>query len=320
MGVLYGGLSAERAISLKSAAAVLAALRRLRLPAAGIEVGPRAAEKILRARVGVAFLAAHGSLGEDGCLQGLLEILGVPYTGSGVLASALAMHKPTAKRLFQSAGLPTPRGFVVRAGEAAPSPSFRRPWVVKPASQGSAIGIGIVRRPSQWKPALRRAFAVEPEVLAERLVPGTEVTVAVLDGRALPVVEIVPRHAFYDYHSKYAKGGSRHIVPARLAASVQAEAARLAVRACEALGCRHFARVDLIVPSAGRPQILEVNTLPGLTAVSLFPDAARAAGMGFDDLILEMLSLALRDACAARGRKAGTAVRGASPRSSAPGL
>ncbi len=276
-------------------------LRRMRIPHAVIDVTRRVSEQLRRARIDVAFLAMHGPYGEDGTLQGALEMMGLPYTGSGVLASATAMHKPTAKRLFQSAGLPTPPWKIVGAGERNPKIPFSGPWVVKPASQGSAIGITIVRRKSEWQKALRAAARLEKEVLVEKFVPGTEVTVAVLDQRCLPVIEIVPKHRYYDFYSKYAAGGSRHIIPARLPRAVLKKVSELSLAAFRTLGCRHLARVDLIVPGQGRPQILEVNTLPGLTNTSLFPDAARATGMDFNHLILEMLRMSLRDA----GRKTG---------------
>lgn len=301
LAVLYGGWSAERPISLKSGAAVRGALKRLGLPHAGIDVRPDVAQELRRRRVDLAFLAVHGPFGEDGALQGLLDVLGVPYTGSGVRASALAMHKPSAKQIFDSCGLPTPDWFCVRRGEKRATPSLKTPWVVKPASQGSALGVSVVRRASQWGPALRRALALDSEALVERFAPGTEITVAVLDGRALPVVEIVPKHAFYDFYSKYAKGGSRHLVPARLPAAMLRRASELAVKAFHALGCRHFARVDFMAPRRGAPALLEVNTLPGMTATSLFPDAARAAGLGFDELVLTLLSLALADAESSKG-------------------
>lgn len=293
VGVLYGGWSAERAISLKSGAAVMAALKRLGVPHVGIDVTPRVAEKVHAAGVDVAFLAVHGPYGEDGRLQGLLDMIGVPYTGSGVRASAVAMHKPSAKRLFQTAGLPTPDWFCLRAGGPARTPSFRHAWVVKPASQGSALGVYVVNRASQWASAVRGAFRLEDEILAERFIAGTEVTVAVLDGRPLPVIEIVPKHAFYDFYSKYAKGGSRHLVPARVPERTAQAVSDLAAAAYGVLGCRHFARVDIMVSRSGAPYILEVNTLPGLTDVSLFPDEARAAGMGFDPLIAQLLFLAI---------------------------
>lgn len=294
VAVLYGGWSAERAISLKSGAAVRRALTRLGIPHAAIDVTPRLAEELRRKKVNLAFLALHGPFGEDGGAQAVLEMLKIPYTGSGVLASAACMHKPTAKKLMRAEGLPVADGFSVRDARAAfPHESpMPLPWVVKPASQGSAIGVTFVRSRDDWAGALKAALKTDDEALVERAVDGTEITVGVLDGRALPVVEIVPAHAFYDFHSKYAPGGSRHIVPARLPDAVAAEAQRVSLAAFKALGCRHFARVDLIVDRAGKPWILELNTLPGLTDVSLLPDAAKAAGLAFDDLIREMLRMA----------------------------
>lgn len=296
IAVLCGGWSAERAISLKSGAAVRAALKRMGLAHKAVDVSPRLTEDLRRHKTDLAFLAVHGPFGEDGRLQGLLDMMGVAYTGSGTLASAVCMHKPTAKTVFQSKGLPTPAGFTV-TDAAAPFPTDRPmplPWVVKPASQGSAIGVSFVASAQEWPAALKAALKTDAEALVEEAVHGTEITVGILGDRALPVVEIVPKHAFYDFYSKYAKGGSRHLVPARLPENVQAEAARLSLAAFRAAGCRHFGRVDLIVDRAGKPWILEINTLPGMTDVSLLPDAARAAGLDFDGLVLEILSLAVK--------------------------
>jgi len=300
VGVLYGGWSAERKISLKSGGAVLKALKRQGVPHVGIDVTPDVAAQVRRAKIDVAFLAVHGPFGEDGRLQGLLDILNVPYTGSGVLASALAMHKPSAKRVFTAAGLPTPEWRVVSSKARDPLPSLNHAWVVKPASQGSALGVSVVRRPAEWAPALKAALSLDTEALIERRIAGPEITVGILNGKALPVVEIVPKHVFYDFYSKYAKGGSRHLIPARLPAKTQARAQELAVAAYDALGCRHMGRVDFMVSKDGRPWILEVNTLPGLTDVSLLPDAARAAGLDFDRLVLTLLSLAVKDGGAGR--------------------
>jgi D-alanine-D-alanine ligase len=295
VGVLMGGWSEERAISLKSGAAVCRALRRLRIPFVPIDASHELAAQVRRARVHLAFLALHGPFGEDGRAQGLLDIMGIPYTGSGARASAVAMHKPSAKKVFSSERIPTPRWRLVRRGEIFRPPPGG-PWVVKPAAQGSAVGVSIVRRGQEWRAALRRAFRHDDEVVVEKFVAGTEVTVGILNDRALPAIEIVPRHAFYDFYSKYAKGGSRHIIPARLPRAVLEKISDAALKAYRAIGCRHFARVDLMVSRRGEPFVLEVNTLPGLTDTSLLPDAARAAGLSFDDLVLEILSLALRDA------------------------
>lgn len=297
VAVLYGGWSGERRISLKSGAAVRAALKRLGVPHLGIDVSPRVAGDLRRWKVNLAFLALHGPFGEDGTIQGLLEMMGIPYTGCGVLASAVCMHKPTAKRIFRDAGLPTPPGFTVTDVQA-PFPHDRPmvlPWVVKPAAQGSALGVTFVSAPEDWPKALKAAFKNGREALVEQAVSGTEITVGILGGRALPVVEIIPQHAFYDFHSKYAHGGSRHVVPASLPETVQAEASRIARAAFRAVGGRHYARADFMVDKGGSPWLLEINTLPGMTEVSLLPDAARAAGLSFDDLVLEMLRLATEE-------------------------
>ncbi len=291
IAVLYGGWSAERPISIKSGEAVCRALKRLGMPHAVIDVSPDVARDLRRHKTDLAFLALHGPFGEDGTIQGLLEMLRIPYTGSGVLASAISMHKPTAKKIFQGADIPTPKGFVV-TDLKAPFPSDKGPWFVKPASQGSAVGVTFVSSPNQWRKALRAALAEDREALVEKAVTGTEITVGILDGRALPVVEIVPKHAFYDFFSKYSKGGSRHLIPARLPVKSLKLASDLALEAFRAAGCRHFARVDFIVDKSGRPWILEINTLPGLTEVSILPDAAKAAGLSFDELVVEMLRLA----------------------------
>ncbi len=294
VAVLSGGWSAERPISLKSGAAVRAALKRLGIPHAAIDVSPRVAEDLRRHKTNLAFLAVHGPFGEDGTLQGLLEMMEIPYTGCGVRASAVCMHKPSAKKIFEVEKLPTPRGFVVTDARA-PFPHdcpLPLPWVVKPASQGSAIGVAFVASPEDWAGALKGALKNDPEALVEEAVQGPEITVGILGDKALPVVEIVPKHAFYDFYSKYSKGGSRHLVPAQLPETVQAEASRIALAAFKAVGGRHFGRVDLMVDKGGRPWLLEINTLPGMTDVSLLPDAARAAGLPFDALVLEMLRMA----------------------------
>ncbi len=297
IAVLFGGPSSERAISIRSANAVRAALRRMGIPHQAMDLTPRVCEPLRRHKINLAFLTTHGTLGEDGRLQGLLDVLGIPYTGSGVMASALAMHKPTAKRLFQSAGLATPPWAVLPKGEAVlpRDAGLSLPLVVKPASQGSAVGITLARTMAAFRAGLQKSWRLEDDALVEAYVPGTEITVGLLGDQILPVVEILPAHAFYDFHSKYAPGGSRHILPARLAPAVQHKAQEMAAMAFHALGCRHVGRVDLIVDKRGRPTLLEVNTLPGLTDTSLLPDAARAVGLDFDALVVRLLDLAARE-------------------------
>lgn len=297
IAVLFGGPSSERAISIRSAAAVRAALRRWGIPHRAIDLTPRVFEPLRRHKINLAFLTTHGTVGEDGRLQGVLDVMGIPYTGSGVLASALAMHKPTAKRLFQSAGLATPRWAVLRKGRRVlpRDVGLDLPVVIKPAGQGSAVGVTLAKTLGAFRAGLHAAWRLEDEVLVEDYISGSEITVGLLGDRVLPVVDILPAHAFYDFHSKYAPGGSRHVFPSRLSSAVQHKAQEMAAVAFHLLGCRHVGRVDFIVDERGQPTLLEVNTLPGMTDTSLLPDAARAAGVGFDALVMELLRLADRD-------------------------
>jgi D-alanine-D-alanine ligase len=248
----------------------------------------------LRRRAGsVAFLALHGPGGEDGRIQGLLDLAGIRYTGSGVLASALAMDKALAKTVLRAAGVPVPGGLLLGRGARAPRISL--PAVVKPVAQGSALGVTIARTPAQLRAGLRAAWRWDSGALVEPYLPGRELTVGVLGARALPVVEIVPEHGFYDYHSKYAAGGSKHLCPAPLAPARAARAQDLALRSHRALGCRAYSRTDLILGPSGAMRVLEVNTLPGMTDVSLLPDAARSAGLDYGALLEAMLAESLKE-------------------------
>ena len=255
--------------------------------------------------VDVVFLALHGKYGEDGTLQGFLELTGMPYTGSGVLSSALAMDKVMAKRLLASEGVPVPRGVhITRAAFARdPAPALGRaralcPAVVKPSKQGSSVGMSIVDRGEAMEVAVRLALDHDDEVLIEERVMGTEITVGVLgkvgspDLEALPVVEIVPKREFFDYQAKYDPDQCEEICPARIPAEATRAAQALALRAHEALACRGYSRTDMILGPDG-PVVLEVNTLPGMTMNSLLPKAARAAGIPFGELLHRIVSLAL---------------------------
>jgi D-alanine-D-alanine ligase len=246
-----------------------------------------------RRRPDVALLLLHGTGGEDGAIQGALEWMQVPYTGSDILSSALAMDKARSKELFKRAGLPTAPWVLLQDPHERVPGTFTLPCVVKPNRQGSTVGISIVKQRSELAAALRLAWKHDTQVMIEKFCPGREITVGVMGERALPVVEIVPKHEFYDYESKYAPGMSEHIIPARMSASQLKEAQRLAVAAHKALGCRGVSRVDLIVGHGGRMDILEVNTLPGMTATSLLPDAARHAGIAFEELVARMVYEAL---------------------------
>jgi D-alanine-D-alanine ligase len=300
-----GGRSAEREISLRTGQAVYRALRRRGYRVVAIDVDESLPQQLKAKRVALVFLALHGPGGEDGTIQGLLETIGMPYTGSGVRASAMAMHKVTAKELLACHGIPVPAGTVIRRGEATKKPAgLRWPLIVKPAAEGSTIGISIVRKPSEWRAALRRAHKHDREAVVEAYIPGHEITVSVLKSarrpRALPTIEIVAPGGFYDYAAKYTKGRSCYLCPAPLSAAVNRRVTDLAVRAYEVLGCDGAARVDFRVTPGGQPYVLEVNTIPGMTETSLLPMAAAKAGMDYETLTEEILKSALRRAKAAR--------------------
>lgn len=260
-------------------------------------LGPGAAR-----RIDVAFLALHGRFGEDGTIQGALDILGIPYVGSRTLASALAMDKVMAKKVLAADGVPVPRGVVVErdafradpVGESGRAAAAVLPAVTKPACQGSSIGLSLVTRVSEMRPALEKVFLHDERALVEERLRGTELTVGVLGNReleALPVVEIVPKHAFFDYEAKYDPALSEEICPARLSEGDSVRAQDLALRSHRALGCRGLSRVDMVL-TAGGPVVLEVNTMPGMTINSLLPKAARAAGIAFPDLLDRLIRLA----------------------------
>jgi len=301
VGVLMGGLSAEREVSLRSGRAVCQALESKGYQVVPIVVDRNLPRQLQESGIDLAFIALHGPFGEDGTVQGMLELLGIPYTGSGVLASALAMDKIATKKILTADGLPTPayRAFEVDDPVAAAEAlaALGLPLVVKPPAQGSSIGVCVVYQEDEFQTAVREAGAFGPRVLVEQFLEGPELTAAVLGNRklvVLPLIEIVSATGRYDYEAKYTPGLSDHIIPPRVSPQVQEAVRDLAVRAYQALGCRGFARVDLIV-SGNQPYILEINTIPGLTEVSLFPDAARAAGLEFPDLVEQLLQLARQE-------------------------
>jgi len=293
IGVLCGGLSTERAISLKSGVAVHRALLARGHDARLIDVGPDLPERLRDAGIQVAWIALHGRFGEDGCVQGLLEILGLPYTGSGVLASAVCMDKAATKRALRNTpDIVLADDVVLRRGE--PIPELVLPAVVKPAVGGSTVGIARVSDSDQARRAIRAALDLDPTVVVERFVSGPEITVAVLDGAALPVVGIVPDHGFFDFEAKYTKGRTRYDVPAQVPAQVAERAQRAAVAAYRELGCTGLARADFIVRDDGVPVFLEINTLPGMTPTSLSPMAASLVGIDFGELCERVLASAHR--------------------------
>jgi len=282
IGVLLGGMSAEREISLRTGRAIADALRSNGHNVEEIDVGKDICTQLDMKNIDVAFIALHGRWGEDGTIQGLLEILGIPYTGSGVTASALAMDKILSKQILLHAGLPTPPFNVV----AAPSDTPVRPLplVVKPALEGSTLGVSIVHDRNNWRDALNMAFRYDDKVLAETYVEGKEITAAILDGTPLPLIHIEPIEGFYDFTSKYTPGRTLYHVPASLDAAVSQQLQDLAVQAFNTLGCSGCVRVDIILSEETGPMILEVNTIPGMTPTSLVPKAAAAAGMDFAGL------------------------------------
>jgi len=301
VAVLMGGWSPEREVSLSSGRECAKALVDCGYRVRAIDVG-RDLPALLRALdppPDVVFNALHGVGGEDGAIQGVLEMLGIPYTHSGVLASALAMHKPTAKRIFQGAGLPVVEGLVARPEELFLVDPMPAPFVVKPTNQGSSVGVRIVRvNDNSWREEVT-SWSFGTELLVERFVPGRELTVAVMGDRALGVCEIVPQGSFYDYTAKYAAGGSDHLIPAPIPPELYDAALDIGLRAHQALGCRGVSRADLryddTEEACGRLYLLEVNTQPGMTPTSLVPDLARHVGIGFDELVSWMVENAACD-------------------------
>jgi len=294
IGILMGGLSSERDVSLRTGEAVLAALKSRGHHAIPIYVDRDVDVALRQERIDVAFIALHGRWGEDGCIQGLLETLGIPYTGSDVLASALAMHKGKAKELFRLHNLPTPAYYTLTAEDATDlmgvHGDFGFPCVVKPIREGSSVGITICKTADELAPAVERALCFDDEILVERFIAGKEVSVAILGDRALGAVEIAPRTGFYDYGNKYTKGATDYFVPPRLSPERYRGVLAQALRAHMALDCRGVTRVDMIVSDSGNEFILEVNTVPGLTPTSLLPKIADTAGISFGELCEMMLA------------------------------
>ncbi len=293
IAVLMGGPSAEREVSLRSGTAVANALA-----ATGARVVPmdiQDATFTIPAEVDVAFLVLHGTFGEDGSLQRILEGRAVAYTGSGPEASALAFDKVAAKQSFLVAGIPTPayEAFVNGQSSRARLARLGFPVVVKPSRQGSSVGISIVQQAAQLPEACQLAGRYDSRLLVEQFIAGRELTVGILDGRPLPVVEIRPKHGFFTYEAKYTKGETDYLVPAVLDKNIEFQAKTLALRAHDCLGCRDYSRVDLMLSRNGELFVLEVNTIPGFTETSLLPKAARASGIEFSDLCARLVQLAL---------------------------
>lgn len=330
VAVLFGGTSAERDVSIASGAQIVAALREVGHEVIAVDTArgvltPEEEREFLRPEVApvppelaaldmlrtgdptaltralefqgtdVVFLALHGGTGEDGTVQAMLDLVGIPYTGSGHLASAIAMDKEVAKRLFRDAGVPTPDWIMAPAPVEDVIERLGLPVVVKPSKQGSTVGLTVVKRPEDYDAAVELAFRYDDEVMIERFIPGREVTVGILDGKALPVGEIIPKHEIFDYECKYQQGMAEEIFPADLPADAAAEVQRIALAAHGVLKLGGYSRIDFRMDPDGGFWCLEANTLPGMTANSLLPKAARAAGIEFPELCDRICRLAVAE-------------------------
>ncbi len=294
VGVLLGGRSAEREVSLKSGGSVLAALRRQGVDAHPFDTAEHGLAELERAGFERVIISLHGRGGEDGTLQGALTLMGIPYTGSGVMASALGMDKWRSKLIWQAAGLPVPDYALLSADSDfdAVEKQLGLPLFVKPANEGSSVGVSKVRQHGGLRAAYAEAARHDPLVLAERYLSGGEFTVAILGDTALPAVKIEPATDFYDYEAKYYRDDTRYLCPAGLTEALESEMRELAKQAFAVIGCRGWGRVDILLSEDGRPFLLEINTSPGMTDHSLVPMAARAAGLSFEELCLRILELA----------------------------
>ncbi|HEY9397980.1 MAG TPA: D-alanine--D-alanine ligase [Burkholderiales bacterium] len=294
VAVMLGGRSAERAVSLKSGSMVLAALLKKGVDAHPFDPQDQPLDQLVAEQFDRAFIALHGGHGEDGTMQGALEVLGIPYTGSGVMACALAMDKWRTKLLWQSAGVPTPP-FAMLDDDTDFDAVVARlglPIMVKPANEGSSIGMSKVRRAEDLRAAFELAAKYDPLVMAEAFIEGIELTGAILGGQALPLIKLETTRDFYDYEAKYIADDTRYIVPCGLPAQQEVAIQQQALQAFRALGCSGWGRVDVMLDRAGQPYFLEVNTSPGMTDHSLVPMAARHAGISYEELCLRVLQLA----------------------------
>jgi len=300
IGVLMGGWSSEREISLLSGQRVLNSLKGQGFQAVGIDISRNFTEQIKRAKIDLAFVILHGRPGEDGTIQGYLDLLGIPYTGSGVTASAICIDKVITKMLFERVGIPTPSYFVIEAGAdvaaivAHAEKQFGYPMIAKPRAEGSSVGIELLegrRGAVERSERVRRGFG---DILLEQFVPGMIATVGILVDEPLPILELVPkRQAFYDYEAKYTRGETEFVLPARIDTKVADKIKELALKAHKLMGCSGFSRVDLVVKHGKQPYFLEINTLPGLTDISDFPAEAEHAGISYDEMIFRILADAL---------------------------
>jgi len=289
-----GGLSPEREVSIVTGNSVLEAINRKGLIALPIHVDHNIGETLKSNPIDLAFLALHGTFGEDGCIQGLLEYFKIPYTGSGVLGSALAYDKLKSKEILKFHGIPTADYEVFNKNQEIRR-NLELPVVVKPTNQGSSLGVTVVHKEIEWKPALDTAFAYSDEVIAEKFIEGKLLAIGMNGITPMPIVHIRPKSGFYDYDAKYTPGKTEYICPADIGENEAQRCRQTATQVLGVLKGRGFPRVDVILDAHGIPQVLEMNTIPGMTPTSLLPMAAREMGLGFDDLVIEILKTARLD-------------------------
>ncbi len=302
VGVIAGGISSEREVSLRSGQAIFNALKELGYDAVFIDADKELCQKIVQEKIDVAFLALHGGWGENGGIQGMLEVMGIPYTGSGILSSALAMDKEATKKIFLYHGIPVPPFRVIEKAELnnknsliAIKQEIGFPNVIKPACEGSSVGVNIARDEDSLNKALNEAFKYGDRAIVEKFIEGKEIHIGVLGDRALGGVEVRPKKGFYDYEAKYTKGMTEYILPPEINESLYEKLKDLGLRAHKALGCKGGTRVDIIVDKDENAYVLEVNTIPGMTETSLLPKIATLSGYDFKGLVKEILELAIKE-------------------------
>jgi len=299
VAVLMGGLSAEREISLQSGNAVLTALQNKGVDAHGVDVGENIASELIEGNYQRVFLVLHGRGGEDGTMQGLLEIMRLPYTGSGVMASSLAMDKLKTKQIWRAMGLPTPDFFIIDSQKSCQQAleTLGLPLIIKPALEGSSIGMSKVEEVEELVPAWQKAQLCGGSVIAESWIEGDEYTAALLGDQVLPMIKLKTSHKFYDYDAKYDADDTQYICPCGLPGERESALAELAKKAFNAVNASTWGRVDFMLDEKNQPWLIEVNTVPGMTSHSLVPMAAKQAGLSFDDLVLQILSVASCERC-----------------------
>lgn len=307
IAVLYGGVSNEREVSISSSKGIIQALKNNGHDVISIDFHPEKINEITALEVDLVFIGLHGKHGEDGAIQGLLDMLNIPYVGSGALASALAMDKYKAKQMFATENIPvakderyriTTQTNIQKVADEI-NETFAFPFIIKPNREGSTVGLSIVKNANETISAIKKANTSDEFILVEEYIDGIELTVPVLgkmnEERALPIIEIVPKNELYDYESKYTEGGSEHIVPARISETLTEQIKQYAVKAHQVLGCETYSRVDFLLTEAGIPYILEVNTLPGMTPTSLYPDAAKVENISYDEMIETFVQLTVNN-------------------------